>query len=161
MGYSHSDMNRGLTTAGASNIIMRLASRSITGYTLPIQVHQHYGLEFHLLLNDTSCIRRGCWHCATAQQVCTQLQRSALEGVHSCVFDDRRVFSMSDKVEPCFRADPVFDGYSHGPPCDCGICTDAQIIGLIRWLRKMRQATIHYQRDICCCRRRHVEMLDN
>jgi len=61
MGYRHFGMNRSLQTTGASNILTRLASRSITGHTLPIQVHQHYGLEFHLVMTDDSCIRRGCY----------------------------------------------------------------------------------------------------
>jgi len=62
MGYGFSEMNRRHTSASDSNIVARLASRSITGHELQIQVHQHYGLELHLLLHPNdfkeTCIRR-------------------------------------------------------------------------------------------------------
>ena len=65
MGYRFSEMNRSLSSASNSNIVSRLASRSINGHELPIQVHQHYGFELHLILhpdkiNDSkeTCIRR-------------------------------------------------------------------------------------------------------
>ena len=50
MVYRFSETNRRISTASGSNIVTRLASRSITGYELVIQVQQHYGLEFHLIL---------------------------------------------------------------------------------------------------------------
>jgi hypothetical protein len=115
MGYLHSKLNRSRTTVGASNIITRLMSQSLTGHSLPPQVHQHYDYEFHIILKDNSCIR-SCYAESTASRICTQLERSALEGLHSCVFDDTRVFSMSDKVEACFRADPVSPWFR--TPCD-------------------------------------------
>jgi len=49
-------MDRSRTTAGACNIITRLALHSVTGYTVPIQVHQHHGLQFHLVLLEP-CFR--------------------------------------------------------------------------------------------------------
>ena len=58
MGYNHFNMNRSLWTAGASNILTRLAARTVIGPAPPIQVHQHYGLELHLVLAGDSCIRR-------------------------------------------------------------------------------------------------------
>ena len=51
MEYQFSEMNRSLSSASNSNIVTRLASRSITGHELPIRVHQHYGLELHLILH--------------------------------------------------------------------------------------------------------------
>jgi hypothetical protein len=77
MGYRHSEMNRSLSSTGVSHIVTRLASRSLTVDT---QVHQHCGLEFHIVLTDDSCIRRGCWSGATARRICTQLERSTFEG---------------------------------------------------------------------------------
>jgi len=124
MGYSRSKMNGSLQTASASYILTRLASRAITGHTLPIQVHQHYGLEFHLVLTDDSpCIRRGCYTGKDALLICKQLERQ-LEGLCSCVFDPDRVLSMSDKVEQCFRAHPL--PFLFRIPCsaadDCDFC---------------------------------------
>ena len=154
MGYRHSAMNRSLWTTGASNIRTRLASRSITGHTLPIHVHQHYGLEFHLILTDDSCIRRGCYSAADARQICTQLERR-LKGLCSCVFDESRVLTLSGKFEQCFRAQPGHDLFR--TVCDCDECM--AITPLARWVAKNKQAALHCQRDICCCKSDHVEML--
>ena len=88
-GYQRSNMNSSRTTAGAVNIVTSLNSRSITGHTLPVRVHQHYGFEFHLVLRDGSCIRRTCESATFARRVCSQLERG-LMGLCSCVFDDRR-----------------------------------------------------------------------
>ena len=61
-GFRFSEMNRKLSSTSDSNIVTRLASRSITGHELPIQVHRHYGLELHLILHPDNtketCIRR-------------------------------------------------------------------------------------------------------
>jgi len=90
MGYRFSEMNRRLSSASESNIVTRLASRSITGHELPIQVHQHYGLELHFILhpdiNDSkeTCIRRTFRTHHKAQDFCLQLEKSALQGLCSC-----------------------------------------------------------------------------
>jgi len=161
VGYRHSTLDMSLRTSGASNVVTRLASRSVTGHALPIQVHQHYGLEFHLVLTDDSCIHRVC-HCeGAARRICKQLERSTLEGLCSCVSDKGRVLSLSDKVGQCFRANPV-PGLGR-TLCDCDVCTSRRVIEinqLIRWLSKCRQFALHRQRDICCCRSESVEMMD-
>jgi len=113
----------------------------------PIQLHQHYGLEFHLVLHNNACIRRGCWSA-------TQLERG-LEGLRSCVLDGRRELPLPDKLEPCFRALPLL--YWFTSPCDCELCRPVR---MIRWLRKIGQWALHDQRDICNCTSNHVEMLD-
>ena len=154
MGYLHSKMNRSRKTTCAGNIIKRLTSRSVTGLTLPIYVHQHYGLEFHLVLHNNKCILRGCWSGKLARRLCSQLERG-LEGLRSCVFDDKRELPLPDKVEPCFRALPLLDWFTS--PCDCELCKS---VGLIRWLRKIRQWPLHDQTDICSCRSSYLEMLD-
>jgi hypothetical protein len=64
MGYHFSGTNRTITSTGALNIVTILASRTVTGHELRIQVHQHYGLEFHLVLDkhdgsNETCISRG------------------------------------------------------------------------------------------------------
>jgi len=151
-------MNRSLQTTSASNILTRLASRSITGHTLPIQVHQHYGLQFHLVLtDDSSCIRSGCYTGKDTLLVCTQLERE-LEGLCSCMFAQDRVLPLSDKVEQCFRAHLVPDLFRI--PCsddECDFCVMMQPIQ--RWIAKNKHDALHSQRDICCCRCNHKEMM--
>ena len=154
MGYRHSEMNRSLQTTGASNILTRLASRSITVHTLPIQVHQHYVLEFHLVLTGDSCIRRACWCAVDLRRNHTQLERR-LEGLCSCVFEEGRVLPLSDKVEQCFRALPPPDPFR--PLCDCDVCM--LIAPITRWISKDEQVTVHRQSDICCCKSDHIEQL--
>ena len=77
MGYRFFEMNRRLSSASDSNIVTKLASRSVTG--LPIQVHQHYGLELHLIRhpNDSkeTCIRRAFRTYHIAQDECLQLKK--------------------------------------------------------------------------------------
>ena len=125
MGYSHSKMIRSLQTTGASHILTRLASRSITVHTVPIQVHQHYGLEFHLFLTHDSCIRRGCYSEGAVRRIYTHLERQ-LEGLYSCVFDTRLVLTLADKAEQCFRADPV-RGLGR-TLCECFVCTYSRVL---------------------------------
>ena len=81
VGYRYSTLDTSLRTTGASNVVTRLTSRSITGHALPIQVHQQYGHEFHLVLTDNSYISRGCYSAGAARRICTQLERSTLEGL--------------------------------------------------------------------------------
>ena len=90
MGYRFSQTNRRISIAGASNIVTRLASRTVTGHEIPIHVHQHYALEFHLVLNPNtkSCIRRRFLNVRHARQLCYLLIDRALSGVCSCLFDN-------------------------------------------------------------------------
>ena len=85
MGYRFSETNR-ISSASDSNIVTRLASRSVSGHEIPIQVHQHYGLEFHLILNkdddsNETFMRRGFTDAHIAQKVCLQLEKCALQGL--------------------------------------------------------------------------------
>ena len=102
MGYRFSEANRRISSANDSNIVTTLASRTITGHELPIQVHQHYELELHLIQHPVeTCIRRGYTDYRKAQKVCLQLEKSALQGLCSCIYNERHVLSMSDKGEEC------------------------------------------------------------
>jgi len=103
MGYSHSVMSRSPWSASASNILTRLASQSVTGHSPPIRVHQHYGLEFHLVLAGDLYIRRGCQSCRTMYTFSTQLEKR-LDGLCFCAFDEDCV--PSDEVEQCEKAAP-------------------------------------------------------
>jgi len=156
MGYRFSETNRRISTVGASNIITRLASRTVTGHDIPIHVHQHYALEFHFVLNPNTknngsvetCMRRGFSFPWDAQEVCLQLENSALSGLCSCIFNDRRVLSVADKVELCFRALPLKLDL-----CTCAPCTpytDGELEHA-RWWTKYDQRK-EKQSDICCCR---------
>jgi len=151
-------MNRSRTTTSDGNIVARLTSRSITGLTLPIQVHQHYEFEFHLVLRDDSCIRRICESATLARRVCSQLERG-LVGLCSCVFGDRRELPFPGKVEPSLRALPLLNWFRS--PCHCKLCRpDGRLVGMLRWLRKIRQWALYTQREICCCTSSHLEMLE-
>jgi len=157
VGHLHSKMNRSRTTTGAGNIVARLTSRSITGHTLHIQVHQHYGFEFHLVLRADSCIRRIFESATLARRVCSQLERG-LVGLCSCVFDDRLQLPFPGKVEPCRRALPLLDWFRS--PCHCMLCRpDSRMVGMVRWIRKIRQWCMFTQGEICSCRNCHSEML--
>jgi len=86
MGYRFWETNRRISTAGVSNIITRLASRTVTGHELPIHVHQHYGLDFNFILNPNTknngsvetCMRRRFSFPWDAQEVCLQHQQRGL-----------------------------------------------------------------------------------
>ena len=144
MGYRFSETNRRISTVGASNIITRLGSRTVTGHELPIHVHQHYALEFHFVLNPNTknngsietCMRRRFSFPWDAQEVCLQLENSALLGLCSCIFDNRRVPSVADKVEQCFRAQPL-----QLDLCDCDLRTlyTAEVLEDARWMTKYDQ----------------------
>ena len=135
-------MSRWLPSTSFSNIVTRLASRSITGYELPIQVHQHYGLELHLILHPDninvskgSCIRRAFKTPHKTQDECLQLKKSALQGLCSCIYGERRDLTVFDKVEKCLRARPFEEGYADW-----------------MWKQKFYQDCMDKQRDVCCCR---------
>ena len=129
-----------------SNIVTRLASRSITGHELPIQVHQHYVLEFHLILKPNNkhdgsietCTRRGFTDYCNARKVCLQLEKSALQGLCSCIYEERRVLYMSDKVEQCLRAKPI---ENQTKLCNCSLCTPhtEEMLAYDRWVDKAFQ----------------------
>jgi len=157
VGHPHSKMNSSRTTTGAGNFVARLTSRSIAGHALHIQVHQHYGFEFHLVLHDDSCIRRICERATFARRVCSQLERG-LVGLCSCVVDDRRELPFPGKVEQCRKALPLLAWFRS--PCLCEGCgAYGRVVGIIRWLRKIRQWGLFTQREICNCRSSHSEML--
>ena len=63
------------------------------------------------------------------------------------VYDERRVLSMSDKVEPCLIAKPVL---SFDRVCNCDLCnprTEEELASL-RWEQKAYQDCMEKQRDI-------------
>jgi len=134
-------------------------ARSITGHALPMEVHQHYGFEFHLLLTDTSCIRREFNTAGAMRRICAQLERG-LEGLCSCILDADQVLSLTYKFEQCVRAHPV---PSLGRRlCGCAECTDFRedIRDLIHWKCKDKQRARYRRSEVCSCRCGHAESAD-
>jgi hypothetical protein len=159
-GYHFSEMSRRVSTASGSNIITKLASRSITGHYLPLQVHQHYGLEVHLDFESTkhgvstdNCINKLFLVYTEAPKFCAQLETSSLQGLYFCVFDDSRVLSMTDKDEQWFRADPL-------PSYFIPLWEDEDFIprqedgdyAEVRRLNKAYQDCLGKSYGSCCCR---------
>jgi len=144
MGYRFSEMNKRLTSASDSNIVARLASRSITGHELPIQVHQHYGLELHLIRhpNDSkeTCIHRAFRTYHISQDECLQLEKSAFQGLCSCIYGESRDLTVFDKVEWCLRARPFEEGPSK------------EEFANWMWEQKFYQDCMEKQRDVFSCR---------
>jgi len=141
MGYRFSKMNRSLSAASFSKIVARLASRSVTGHEPTIQVHQHYGLELHLILHPDNinnskekCIRRAFKTYDIAQDECLRLEKSALQGLCSCLFIESRL-NVADKVDQCLRAQPF---------------KEMNVDDV--WEQKFYQDVTDKQTDVCSCR---------
>ena len=133
-------MNRSLSSAN-NIIVARLASRSVTGHEVPIRVHQHYGLELHLILrsdninnSEEKCIRRAYDTYDIAQDDCLRLEKSALQGLCSCLFIESRL-NVADKVDRCFRAQPF---------------KEMNVDDV--WEQKFYQDVTDKQTDVCSCR---------
>ena len=106
-------------------------------------------------------MRRGYINYRKAKNVCLQLEKSALQGLCSYIYDEGRVLSMSDKVEQCFRTKPVI---SFDMVCNCRLCNPITEEGLanVRWEQKVFQDCVEKQRDICYCRQieDHYDLID-
>ena len=69
-----------------------------------------------------------------------------------------RVLTLSDKVEPCFRAHLVPDLFRL--PCPDYACDFCVLLKpLERWVAKNKQAALHSQRDVCYCGCNDKEMM--
>ena len=104
-GHRRSALERRLQTVGAANVVTRLMTQAVTGCAHPMEVHQHYGYDFHLLLTDT-CIHRVFETAGAMRRVCTQLERG-LVGLCSCGYDANRMVTVPYEVERCVRALPI------------------------------------------------------
>ena len=105
-------------------------------------------------------MRRGITNYRKDRNVCLQLEKSALQGLCSGIYDERRVLSMSDKVGKCLRAKPVI---SFDIVCNSSLCNPRTVEGLanFRWEQKDFQDCVEKQRDICYCRQieDHYELI--
>ena len=145
-GHRHSALDRRLQTVGAANVVTRLTTQAITGRARPLEVHQHYGFEFHLLLTDTSWRHRTFGTAAALRRVCTQLERG-LVGLCSRVYDADRMLALPYDVERYVRARPI--------PCMVGSYCDpfkVEFVDLLRWESKEKQRDQFRRNQVCLCR---------
>ena len=101
-------------TGGSSSILTRLASRSLTGQSLRIEIHQHYGFSFHLnweFIRDgvalETCMEREYLVYRDVRRCLEQLKRRPIEGVHSCLY----MAEEDNEAEQCFRTTPIRSDY--------------------------------------------------
>jgi hypothetical protein len=95
------------------SIVERLASRSVTGRGLGIEVHQHCGFRLHILWvyrRDVthykpieSCFERNFFTYAELQTFCSELASGRFEGLCDCVSEDVYKFYDEWKVGYCAR----------------------------------------------------------
>jgi len=121
-------------------------------------------ISYYILIIITmtieTCVRRAFTTHLKARKACLQLEKCALKGLYSCIYDDRRVLSMFDKVEQCLRAKPVIH---FSEVCNCRLWDPRTEEGLanVRWEQKAYQDSVEKQRDDCCCRQieYHYELI--
>ena len=93
-----------------------MASRCLTGHSLKIHIHQHIGIQLHLVwkVNDHNdymsirCSEREFTRYGDLLEFCKGLKNGAFEGLCDCVYAHFLEF-MKDKIEPCHLKDP----YTH------------------------------------------------
>jgi len=107
-GNLHSKMTNRIFSNGPS-IVSRLISRSITGQSLNLKVHEHYGLRLHLVWrthkhDDSSerCMERYFFLYEELETFCRGLKFGAMEGLCDCVFMGLYRF-LEGKADICFK----------------------------------------------------------
>ena len=144
-GHRHSALDRRLYTVSAANVVTRLTTQAVTGRACRMEVHEHYGFEFHLLLADTSCMHRTFGTAGALRRVYAQLERG-LVGLRSCVYDADGTMALPYEVERCVRARPI--------PCMVGRYCECDALKYTDMLR----GEFEGQRDqfgrnqVCLCR---------
>jgi hypothetical protein len=120
-GYRFSRMSR-RATANRSSMVTRLASRSITGHDVPIQVHQHRGFTLHIVwefdrngVPSKACVHRQFLFYDDVDKFCRELIQGWSQGLYSFVCD-RPVQSLSENVEVCLRVTPIESDYNSNIP---------------------------------------------
>ena len=106
------------------SILDRLASRALTGRHLPIEVHQHYQQEVHLVwrfdrdgVESAACLARAFVRCGDVIMFNHYIRRRMLQGICTCVCGGiARDFS--DRYIRCIRAPPFLHlaMHPHTPP---------------------------------------------
>jgi len=94
------------TQVDRTSIIGSLTSRTLTGQSLNISIHQHIGYKLHLLWQNTTsphdlrCIESKFCMYDSLQDLCNELKNGALEGLCNCV-SDYFLEEINDKVKRC------------------------------------------------------------
>jgi len=102
-----SKASKSIASCGGS-IVQKLASRSITGNGLQIQIHQHVGFKVHVVWHvfdkhnkkSVRCFERIFSEINALDVFCKQLKDGAFEGLCDCVCN-RFIEWMNDKIRPC------------------------------------------------------------
>jgi hypothetical protein len=102
--------SRCMLTTRHSPIIRGLTARSITGRSLPIEVHQYHGFDVHLIWRFTgrsvtseACLARYILRCQIVLALASEVECGALEEMCTCLCVSV-MHHISDKVNQCFRA---------------------------------------------------------
>ena len=110
-GWGKLQTRSGPRVTGSSSIITRLAFRSLTGQSLHIEVHQHYGFSFHFnwqfirdCVSYETCMEREYVKFRDVDECLDQLKRRLIEGLYSCIYG-------GDEAELCFRTPPLQSDY--------------------------------------------------
>ena len=147
-GHRHSALERRLQTMGAANVVTRLTTQAVTGPARPMEVHQHYGFEFHLLLTDTSCIHTTFETAGAMRRVCTQLERGLVE-LCSCGYDANCMLTLPYEAQRCVRARLIPCMVRRYCECD-GL--KEEFVDLLRWEFKEKQRDQYRRNQVCLCR---------
>ena len=146
-GHRHSALDRRLQTVGAANVVTRLTTQAVTGRARPMEVHQHYGYEFHLLLTYTSCIHR---RFETAGLCVVSVRNSNADWWDcSCGYDANCMLALPYEVERCVLARPI--PCMFGRYCECDPFKE-EFVDLLRWESKEKQRDQFRRNQVCLCR---------
>jgi hypothetical protein len=107
-GHLKSHSFHALSTAGATNIVRKLMTSSITGRLLPLRIHKYFGQRLHLVWNTATnnCrMERVFLMVADMLAFCHQLTRGGAEGLCSCVSEEL-LQGFEDKFHLCLIAPP-------------------------------------------------------
>jgi hypothetical protein len=88
-----------------SSIVDHLATRSVTGQSLDILVHQHVGFRVHFEWNHGRKAMERCFHnkSSDAETFCTELCKFGLEGLCACECDNYHS-SIPENTPFCYHA---------------------------------------------------------
>jgi hypothetical protein len=121
-GFRFSRMERKVS-ACKSSLVARLASRSVTGYDAPVEVHQHGSYDLLLMLNRKNYLRRRFFNGSEIDAFCNELIRGRALGAHSCL---KHSTMIDHTLETCFRWNRMFyssESWDDFTPDDyCGVC---------------------------------------
>ena len=113
----HSSRLNHILYANNRSVLTMLTSRSLSGQSLLIQIHHHFGFRLYLiwqcgrewnkkqkfLIRRQKCIDRKFLTDDDIENFCYELERNTLEGLSSCVCELGLVPFLKEKAHPCYR----------------------------------------------------------